>query len=164
MCLFPFAPGSHWLADDREFRHRLIQFLPPELPARRVSGELADSVASRVRPALRLRLGKLDSRSGYVYRVCPDGCLNGTEKICISEMFEVKLCFVGSNVIEDRRNYKHTCTRFVASHLKFSRPRASYTIHRVLARRQYVATRYEVERHDGNHCVLLLGASTQAQP
>src|SRR3984885_10666884 len=135
-----------WLADDREFRYRLIQFLPAELPARKSVGELADSVSSSVRPALRLHLGKLDSRRGYVYGVCPDRCLNGTEKICISEMFEVKLCSVGSNVIEVRRKYKHACTRFVASYLEFSRPTSRiYTTHRVRARREYFATGHEVE-------------------
>src|SRR5580704_14998084 len=124
-----------------------------------------DSVTSRVRPATLLHLRKLDSRRRYVYSVCPDRCLNGVEKICTPEMLEVKLCFVGLNVIEDRRDYKHTCTRFVAADLQLSGSRGGiYTTHPVSACGKYLASGYEVEGHVGNNCVLLLGMSTQPQP
>jgi hypothetical protein len=102
---------------------------------------VVDSVTSGVRPALLLRLRKLDRRRRYVYGVRPDRCLNGVEKICTSEMLEVKLGFIGLNVIEDRRDYEHACTRFVAADLQLSRSRGGiYTTHPVSARGKYPAS------------------------
>ena len=102
---------------------------------------MVDSVTSGVRPALLLRLRKLDRRRRYVYGVRSNRCLNGVEKIFISEMLEVELRFVGLNVIEDRRDYKHACTRFVAADLQLSGSRCGiYTTHPVSARGKYPAS------------------------
>ena len=139
--------------------------LAPELPTQQVSGDVVGSVTSRVRPAWLLRLRELDSRRWYVYGVCPNRGLDGAEKICTSEMLKVKLRFVGLNVIEERRDYKHACTRFVAADLQLSRSRGGiYTTHPVRACGKYLAAGYEVERYVGNNCVSLLGTSIQAQP
>jgi hypothetical protein len=80
----------------------VVKFLSRELPAGKVSGDLADSVASRGRCALLFLQGKYDSRGRYRYRICPNRGLNGAEKILIPDMLEVKLCVRGLSAIKDR--------------------------------------------------------------
>ena len=120
--MFELGQGSG-LQPEPQFRPEfaLCRAIPfARTPRQKVNGDLANLVASRGRRALLLRLGKFDSRRGYAYGVCPDRCLNGAEKIIISEMLEVELRAPGLNVIEDGRDYKHACTHFVASDLQLS--------------------------------------------